>query len=95
MNNFKWVLCNLDIYFQLNYMNIKQWLVTQIASEASISEKEVDCDATFDQFNLDSLAIVSISFEMESKFQLENVDPSLFSEYNTINKLCVWMENQQ
>ncbi|MCZ2475131.1 acyl carrier protein [Aquirufa ecclesiirivi] len=76
-------------------MQYKNWLITQIASEASIVEEEVDCDKTFDQFNLDSLAIVSISFEMESQFQLENVDPSLFSEYNTINKLCVWLENQQ
>lgn len=76
-------------------MNFRQWLITQIASEASINEEEIDCDAPFDQFNLDSLAIVSISFEMESVFQLENVDPSLFSEYNTINKLCVWLENQQ
>lgn len=76
-------------------MEYKNWLITQIASEASIAEEEVDCDVTFDQFNLDSLAIVSISFEMESQFQLENVDPSLFSEYNTINKLCVWLENQQ
>ncbi|CAM3854002.1 phosphopantetheine-binding protein [Aquirufa aurantiipilula] len=76
-------------------MNFKHWLIQQIASEASISEKEVDCDAAFEHFNLDSLSIVSLSFEMESKFQLENVDPSLFSEYNTINKLCVWMENQQ
>ncbi|MDF0692452.1 phosphopantetheine-binding protein [Aquirufa ecclesiirivi] len=76
-------------------MEYKNWLIAQIASEASIVEEEVDCDVTFDQFNLDSLAIVSISFEMESQFQLENVDPSLFSEYNTINKLCVWLENQQ
>lgn len=76
-------------------MEYKNWLIAQIASEASIEEEEVDCDVTFDQFNLDSLAIVSISFEMESQFQLENVDPSLFSEYNTINKLCVWLENQQ
>ncbi|CAM4196938.1 acyl carrier protein [Cytophagaceae bacterium 50C-KIRBA] len=76
-------------------MNYKHWLIAQIASEASISEKEVDCDVSFEHFNLDSLAIVSISFEMESEFQLENVDPSLFSEYNTINKLCVWLESQQ
>ncbi|MHA8054489.1 phosphopantetheine-binding protein [Aquirufa nivalisilvae] len=76
-------------------MNFKHWLITQIASEASIVEEEVDCDLAFEHFNLDSLSIVSISFEMESVFQLENVDPSLFSEFNTINKLCVWMENQQ
>lgn len=76
-------------------MNNRQWLIAKIASEASIAVEEVDCDVTFDQFNLDSLAIVSISFEMESQFQLDNVDPSLFSEYNTINMLCVWLENQQ
>ncbi|MHA8087438.1 acyl carrier protein [Aquirufa sp. Wall-65K1] len=76
-------------------MNFKNWMITQIASEASIAEEEVDCDVPFEHFNLDSLSIVSISFEMESVFQLENVDPSLFSEYNTINKLCVWMENRQ
>lgn len=76
-------------------MNFKHWLITQIASEASIAAEEVDCDMAFEHFNLDSLSIVSISFEMESVFQLENVDPSLFSEFNTINKLCVWMENQQ
>ncbi len=75
-------------------MNFRNWLIKQIALEASISEQEVDCDSTFESFDLDSLSIVSISFEMETEFQLESIDPSIFSEFNTINKLCLWMENR-
>lgn len=76
-------------------MEIRDWLIQQIASEASILEEDVDCDMPFDQFNLDSLSIVSITFELESHFQLSNADPSIFTEYNSINKLCVWIESQR
>lgn len=76
-------------------MDYKNWLIEQIASEVSISKDDVDCDEIFDNFKLDSLSIVSIAFEMENVFNLKNIEPSLFSEYNTINKLCGWLENRQ
>jgi len=76
-------------------MDYKNWLIEQIASEVSISKDQIDCDEIFENFQLDSLSIVSIAFEMEDVFHLKNIEPSLFSEYNTINKLCTWLENQQ
>ncbi|MBU3676244.1 MAG: acyl carrier protein [Chitinophagaceae bacterium] len=74
---------------------MKDWFIEKIAEEASISVAEVDCDRPFQEYNMDSLAIISLCFEMEDKFGLENTDPSMLSEYNTINKLVQWVEAQR
>ncbi len=74
---------------------MKNWFIERIAEEASIPVAEVDCDRAFQEYNMDSLAIISLCFEMEDKFGLENADPSMLSEYNTINKLAAWVEAQR
>jgi acyl carrier protein len=74
---------------------MKNWFIEKIAEEAGIQVAEVDCDKPFDQYDLDSLSMISLCFEMEDHFKLENTDPSMLSEYNTINKLAQWVEAQR
>jgi len=74
--------------------DVQVWLQTQIAEEAGIAVNEVSCDEDFENFNLDSLSLVSISFELESRVDLE-ISPSVFTEFNTINKLAEWVSNQK
>ncbi|MGI9192204.1 MAG: acyl carrier protein [Chitinophagaceae bacterium] len=73
---------------------MKAWFVERIAKWASMSEAEVDCDTAFEDYQIDSLAIVSLCIEIEDHFGLKNTDPSLLSEHNTINKLVSWVETQ-
>lgn len=74
-------------------MNIKEWLIEQIAEETGLKFSEVSCDEDFEKFDLDSLSLVSLSYDLEAKLQKE-ISPTVFTEFDTINKLSAWLENQ-
>lgn len=76
-------------------MNAKSWLQNKIAEETGLAVDRVNCDEPFETFSLDSLATISISFDIEQAFGLEELNPTVFSEYNSINKLATWIESQQ
>ncbi|WP_074408002.1 MULTISPECIES: acyl carrier protein [Aquimarina] len=76
-------------------MNIKLWLQEKIAEETELPINEISCDLEFINFNMDSLSILTLAFDLESKLNIGEIDPTLFSEYNTINKLVTWVENQK
>ncbi len=76
-------------------MNIKLWLQEKIAEETELPIDEISCDIEFIKFNMDSLSILTLAFDLESKLNIGEIDPTLFSEYNTINKLVTWVENQK
>jgi acyl carrier protein len=73
---------------------ITEWLQHQIADEAGIPVANISCDEDFESFKLDSLSMVSISFELESKLNVE-LSPTVFTEFNTINKLVTWIDSQK
>ncbi len=74
-------------------MNIKLWLQEKIAEETGIPTSEVLCDVEFENFNLDSLSLISLSFDLETLLEKE-LSPTLFTEFNTINKLTEWVYSQ-
>lgn len=76
-------------------MNITLWLQEKIAEETNLPIEEISCDLEFSNFNMDSLSILTLAFDLESKLDITEIDPTIFSEYNTINKLVVWIENQK
>ncbi len=76
-------------------MNIQLWLQEKIAEETDLPINEILFDVEFTDFNMDSLAILTITFDLESILNIEEIDPSIFTEYNTINKLTTWIENHQ
>ncbi len=75
-------------------MDIQNWLTEKISEESGIPKEQIDINEGLENLDLDSLASVSIAFEIEEKFSLKEVNPSIFSEYNTINKLSEWIQNQ-
>lgn len=77
-----------------NYMDIKIWLQEQIAQESGKQIADTSCDEEFENFDLDSLSLVSLSYELETKFDLD-IGPTVFTEFNTINKLSEWVETQK
>lgn len=75
-------------------MDIKNWLVSKIAEESGYALDAINCDEALENFDLDSLSSVSIAFEMENEFNLPEINPTVFSEFNTINKLTEWIQSQ-
>lgn len=74
-------------------INVKDWLKEKIAEEKGVDKNDISCDLLFDDFSLDSLSLISISFDLEEYLD-EDLSPSLFTEFNTINKLSAWFENK-
>lgn len=75
-------------------MDIQNWLTEKIAEESGIPKEQIDINEAIENLDLDSLASISISFDIEEKFNLKEINPSIFTEYNTINKLSEWIQNQ-
>jgi acyl carrier protein len=74
--------------------NVTEWLQKQIAEESGVPIQEISCDEDFENFKLDSLSLVSISYELESQVNVE-ISPAIFTEFNTINKLAAWINTQK
>lgn len=75
-------------------MNVKHWLIEKISEESGDAKDSINCDEIFDNLNLDSLSSISIAFDIEKEYNIENINPSVFSEYNTINKLAEWIQSR-
>lgn len=69
-----------------------QWLKEIIADETGEKVEDVSINQEFETMNLDSLSLLSLSHEIESKLSLE-VDPTALAEYDTIEKLSKWIES--
>ncbi|WP_299460113.1 acyl carrier protein [uncultured Microscilla sp.] len=75
-------------------IDIKKWLVEKVAEETGLNTEQISCDEDFNNFDMDSLSIVSIAADLESATN-EEVDPTAFVEYNTINKFATWISQQK
>lgn len=75
-------------------MDIEVWLKQQISEEAGVPVNEISNDDEFENFKLDSLSLVSLAFELEKVVDKE-IDPTVFTEFNTINKLTKWVKSQK
>lgn len=75
-------------------MNVKDWLIIKIAEETGLENELINCDELIENFDLDSLSSISIAFDIENKFKLDEINPTVFEEFNTINKLSEWIQVQ-
>ena len=75
-------------------MTTTKWLQEIVADEIGLNASEVAIDKPFETMNFDSLSILSLSHEIETEYSLE-VDPTALSEYNTIEKLSIWIDQNK
>jgi acyl carrier protein len=87
------LLCIPQRLFFMTDTNIKDWLIIKIAEESGLTEASISPDEPFESFHLDSLSIVSLSYDLEN-YSGKTVDPTVFNEYKTINELSAWLEEQ-
>ena len=73
---------------------LREWLRDQIAEESGIPAHDISFDDELGKFRLDSLAVVSVAFELESRANVP-ISPAIFSEFNTINKITRWITSQK
>lgn len=74
-----------------NGIDIREWLQQKISVESGDPIELISMDAEFESFKLDSLSLLSISYDLESEVNIE-ITPSDLTEFNTINKLSRWIE---
>jgi acyl carrier protein len=70
----------------MNQAQIQDWLVEKISEETGLNKDQVKIDVPFDSFNLDSLSMITVSFDLETILGRE-IDPTLFYQYNSIRLL--------
>ncbi len=63
----------------------------KIAEDTGVPLEKVSCDESFDNFALDSLSLISLAYDLETMLGRE-INPAVFTEYNTINKLAGWVK---
>jgi acyl carrier protein len=77
-----------------NCADVRGWLQQKIAVETGDPLESISMDAEFESFRLDSLSLLSISYDLENEINIE-ITPSDLTEFNTINKLSRWIETKK
>ncbi len=75
----------------MNNQEIKNWLVQKIAEESDIDPETIKTDVPIESFNLDSLSMITLSYDLETVLGKE-IDPTVFWQHNTIDKLAEAIE---
>lgn len=72
---------------------VTSWLIRKIAEESNMPESEINIAASFKDFSLDSLSMVSLSYDLET-FTGKTIEPTAFWEYDSIEKLSTWITSE-
>lgn len=75
----------------MNNQELKNWLVQKISEESDIQPENIDTSAPIESFNLDSLSMITLSYDLETALGKE-IDPTVFWQHNTIEKLAEAIE---
>lgn len=65
---------------------IKTWLISYLADILDMPSEEVDPNASFDEFGLDSALAISLTGDLE-EWLGKKVNPTLLYNYTTISRL--------
>ena len=65
-------------------MKYRECMVDFIATETETHPEQISLDEDFKNFNLDSLGIASMTFELE-KLHGKDIPPTAFSDHSTIS----------
>ena len=70
------------------------WLLEKLAEETGVEIESISTNQQFESMNLDSLSLLSLAHEIESAFAIE-VDPTALTEYDNVEKLAKWIQQQK
>ena len=75
-------------------LDIENWLTEKIIEESGLTLAQIDKNEDIKNLNLDSLSSITIAFDIENTFNIEEINPTVFDEFNTIHKLSKWIVEQ-
>lgn len=70
------------------------WFQKKLADELGKSQAEISLDTPIEEYHLDSISLVSLSQDLED-FVGFYIEPTIFSEFETINEVIEWIINKQ
>ena len=76
-------------------ISAEEWLIQKISDESGISAAAITHTTRFDSLFLDSLSLISVLYDMEGEFGLEELNPGIFSQFETVGELASWIQEQQ
>jgi acyl carrier protein len=74
----------------INSQDIEQWLIIYLSDLLDISQDEIDPQAPFDSYGLDSAAAVGMTGDLGDWLHAD-LEPTLLYEYPTIRKLTEFL----
>lgn len=74
--------------------DVTEWLISKLAEESGDPMDEISLDKPFSEFGLDSLSLMSMSYDLETFLERE-ISPTVFTEFNTIRELVAWVGRPQ
>lgn len=78
---------------QLTTLQLQHWLTEKLSAEIGVEPASINLNTPFTEINLDSLSMVSLAYDLETYTGLA-IDPTIFSEFDTPNKLVQWIQLQ-
>jgi acyl carrier protein len=70
------------------------WFEKKLAEELGKKQNEVSLAIPIEQYHLDSISLVSLSQDLED-FVGFYIEPTIFSEFETINEIIEWILSRQ
>jgi acyl carrier protein len=77
----------------LTEASLTEWLKAFIAARAGLSSEQIDVEASFDAFGLDSRTAVQASGALEKALSLR-LPPGLLYEYPTVSALAAYLAGE-
>lgn len=81
------------MHVNLTTEQLQHWLKEKLSTEIGVETTLINLDTPFTQINLDSLSMVSLAYDLETYTGIV-IDPTVFSEFDTPNKLVEWIRLQ-
>lgn len=69
---------------------LEDWFKENLASELGLKTHQISLNSPIQDYLLDSLSSVSISYSLEEFLGYE-IEPTIFNEFETINELIEWL----
>ncbi|WP_435356614.1 phosphopantetheine-binding protein [Emticicia sp. SJ17W-69] len=69
---------------------LEDWFKENLASELALKPHQISLNSPIEDYRLDSLSSVSLSYSLEEFLGYE-IEPTIFNEFETVNELIEWL----
>ncbi len=73
---------------------LADWFENKLADELGKKPSEISLSVPIDEYHLDSISLVSLSQDLED-FVGFYIEPTIFSEFGSINEIIQWILDRQ